>query len=184
MNQHLVRSIVIVGGGTAGWMTAAALVEASCSRAAGSRWSSPTRSASSASARRRSRRSRSFNAMLGHRRGRFPPRDPGTFKLGIEFVDWARLGDATSIRSAPIGQDLRLGHPFHQLWLRLQRQGKAAPGLRRLFAGLRSAAAQASSAPRSTDAAQLAAVDIDYAFHFDASLYARFLRAAAPRRAA
>ena len=91
MNGNRLRTIVIVGGGTAGWMAAAALAQLPRRRLLHDHaWSNPTRSARSASAKRRSRRSSRSTGMLGIDEDDFVRETQGTFKLGIEFVDWAR----------------------------------------------------------------------------------------------
>ena len=48
----------------------------------------------------------------------------GTFKLGIRFVDWARLGDTYVHGFGALGRDLGL-LPFHQFWIKASRAGKA-----------------------------------------------------------
>src|ERR1700754_2449755 len=48
----------------------------------------------------------------------------GTFKLGIQFVDWGRVGDRYIHGFVTIGHEYR-GLPFHQYWAKLNLQGKA-----------------------------------------------------------
>ncbi len=73
--------------------------------------------------------------------------------------------------------------PFHQYWLRMRQLGKAAPlGDYSINTGRRAQDKFMRAAP---DMAGSPLADIAYAFHFDAGLYARFLRgyAEAARRA-
>ena len=103
-----------------------------------------------------------------------------TFKLGIQFVDWGRIGDRYIHGFGTIGHDYR-GLPFHQYWLKLHSQGKA-------FAldeySLNTAAAPAgkfmsgaTDVPKGSPLSQVA-----YAYHFDAGLYAQYLRRYAEAR--
>ena len=78
MSDHAIRKIVIVGGGTAGWMAAAAFSTlARQRRDRDHARSNPTRSAPSASAKRRSRRCIAFNDMLGIDEDEFLAATPG-----------------------------------------------------------------------------------------------------------
>ena len=89
MNDHAIRKIVIVGGGTAGWMAAAAFSAAARQATRSKSFSSNrTRSGPSASAKRPSLRLSRSTAWSGSTRTNSSPRRKGTFKLGIEFVDW------------------------------------------------------------------------------------------------
>ena len=47
----------------------------------------------------------------------------GSFKLGIEFVNWGRLGDSYIHGFGKIGQDLGLV-PFYQYWLKMHQAGQ------------------------------------------------------------
>ena len=65
-----------------------------------------------------------FNRLLEIDEGEFVRQTKGTFKLGIQFVDWARLGDSYVHGFGTIGKDLGL-LPFHQYWLKALFAGKA-----------------------------------------------------------
>jgi tryptophan halogenase len=115
---------------------------------------------------------RTFNAMLGIDENEFVARTQGSFKLGIEFDGWQRPGKAYIHPFGAYGSDIN-GIKFHQFWLKIRQQGFPVPigdfNLCTLAAQrgrfMRSDGDQAS--PLST---------IAYAYHFDAGLYARFLR--------
>ena len=167
------RKILIVGGGSAGWMTAALfgklfqglydieLVESEAIGTVG------VGEATIPAIKK-------FNELLALDEAEFMQRTQATFKLGIEFVDWTRRGHRYIHGFGVIGQDwewLRC----HHYWLRAHQNGRA-----RDFAdySINTAAALANKfmQPRA-DMADSPIGHIAYAFHFDASLYARYLRA-------
>jgi tryptophan halogenase len=121
-----------------------------------------------------------FNRMLGVSEVEFMKATHATFKLGIEFVDWARIGDRYFHGFGTIGQDFDL-LPFHQYWIKAQRQGIAAElgeySLHTKAAPLGKFMVSASDAPPKSPLA-----DIAYAYHFDAGLYAKYLRRYAEQR--
>ena len=119
-----------------------------------------------------------FNRILGIPEAEFMKATQATFKLGIEFVDWGRQGDRYFHPFGQHGVDMR-GIDFHQYWLRSREDGNTRP-LQDY-----SLCAQAARAgrfalpgpdPRSVSS------QIRYAYHFDAALYARFLRTFAEKR--
>ncbi len=124
MREDRIRSIAIIGGGTAGWMTAAAL-----SKVLGRDYATITLVESDAIGtvgvgEATIPQINVFNRMLGIDEDEFVRRTKGSFKLGIQFVDWGRIGDRYVHGFGTIGHEYR-GLPFHQYWLKLQSQGKA-----------------------------------------------------------
>jgi hypothetical protein len=121
-----------------------------------------------------------FNNVLGIDEIEFVKQVQGTFKLGIQFRDWGRPGDSYIHGFGTIGQDLGW-LPFHQYWLKARRMGKAgdigAYSLNTAAAPLGSFMASASDVSPSSPLANIA-----YAYHFDAGLYAPYLRAYAEQR--
>lgn len=176
--QQHIRRVIIVGGGTAGWMTAAALstvlrkdiceIELIESDAIGivgvGEATIPA--------------IHDFNRKIGLDEQDFMRQTNATFKLGIEFVDWAKKGDAYMHPFGRHGFDIN-GVSFHHYWLDEYRRGGATqfgeycvP----FVAGKAGRFALPVSDPRSVLSTY------SYAFHFDASLYAKFLRRVAESR--
>src|SRR5437868_1071501 len=124
MEDHRIKTVVIVGGGTAGWMTAALL-----SKLMGPRLSIQLVESDEIGivgvGEATIPQIRHFNTTLGLDEDEFIRKTQGTFKLGIEFVDWTRLGHRYIHAFGPIGgRDLGLV-PFYQYWLKYHAQGKA-----------------------------------------------------------
>ena len=177
MNDHSIRKIVIVGGGTAGWMAAAAfsallekgafdivLVESDEIGTVGvGEATIPPLIA--------------FNNMLGINEDEFLAASQGTFKLGIEFVDWGAPGERYFHPFGPHGQDFHGVH-FHQLYLR-EAKRRPLPDIREW--SMSGAAAELGRFARPGADARLPLSQLGYAFHFDAGLYAKFLRSYAER---
>jgi tryptophan 7-halogenase len=169
--------IVIVGGGTAGWMTAAALsnfletgfdiqlIESDDIGTVGvGEATIPMLNL--------------FHASLGIDEDAFVRATQATFKLGIEFVDWLRPGHRYHHAFGDVGRDVGL-MPFQHLWSRAQRLGKAkALGTY----SLNTVAARAGKMQRGAARTAKALPNMPHAFHFDAGLYARFLRRFAETR--
>ncbi|WP_375391592.1 tryptophan halogenase family protein [uncultured Sphingomonas sp.] len=171
--ERPIRSVAVVGGGSAGWMSAAAiskmfgrgidvvLVESEEIGLIGvGEATVPHLSA--------------FNALLEIDEAEFVRQTQGSFKLGIQFNDWGRIGDSYVHGFGSIGRDLGL-LPFHQYWLKARAEGRAkdisAYSLNTVAAPLGKFMAAPSDAPPNSPLAEIA-----YAYHFDAVLYARFLR--------
>ena len=170
-----IGKVVIVGGGTAGWMTAAPL-----SRLTGAGVSVTLVESDEIGTVGVGEATipslHDFNRMLAIDEDEFVRATGATFKLGIQFHDWARLGDVYIHPFGTHGRDVD-GLSFHQLWLRQSGIGTAAadPGPISDYC-LSAVAARLGrfSRPVANPAAVLST--LAYAFHFDAALYARFLR--------
>jgi len=165
MTQQMIRKVVIAGGGTAGWMAAAALarqlgplleitlVESEDIGTVGVGESTiPT--------------ARTFNALLGIDEPAFMRATQATFKLGISFENWGEIGDRYIHSFGQVGKSTWMGG-FHHFWMQAREQGfgdelgdycfelKAAEQ-NKFFTGDES--------------------PLNYAYHLDAGLYGRFLR--------
>src|SRR5215203_3101819 len=116
MVNREIRSVVIAGGGTAGWMTAAALA-----KVLGPRLTITLVESSEIGIVGVGEATipaiQLFNKLLKIDEDEFLKATQGTFKLGIEFVDWYAKGQAYMHAFGPVGRDLAY-IPFHQYWLR------------------------------------------------------------------
>ncbi len=178
MTGKKIRDVVIVGGGTAGWMTAAALSRQFPNKQLAIRLIESDEIGTVGVGESTVPPINQFNAMLGLNEAEFMQRTQATFKLGVEFRDWCRPGDSYIHSFAQYGQPLG-GVPFHQHWLRLRAQGYDRP---LADYSLPIVAARMGRFEPIRDAAGAPVPQFPYAFQFDASLYAAFLRDYAERR--
>lgn len=180
MSESAIRNVVIVGGGTAGWMTAAAMskvLDGICTIRLVESEAIGTVGVGEGTIPH----IRLFNSLLQIDEAEFVRRTQGTFKLGVQFNDWGRIGDSYMHGFGDgIGRNLGL-LPFHQYWIKAARSGIAegigAYGLNSLAAPRGKFMSSASDVPAGSPLANVA-----YAYHFDAGLYARFLREYSERR--
>ncbi|MBB4619312.1 tryptophan halogenase family protein [Sphingomonas abaci] len=174
MSEAAIREIVIVGGGTAGWMAAAGiarlagalpgvsitLVESDAIGTVGVGEATIPQITL-------------FNTLLGIDEAEFVRATRATYKLGIEFVDWTRIGHRYVHPFGLYGIDMA-GVEFHHHWLRGVALGDAAPldaYSLAVVGGLDGRFAHPRPDQPNSPLAKLA-----YAFQFDAGLYAGFLR--------
>jgi tryptophan halogenase len=166
-----IRSIVIVGGGTAGWMTAATcahrLNDGSCTVTLIESPEIGTVGVGEATIPP----IRFFNQGLGIDEGDFLRATQGTMKLGIEFQDWARLGHRYM---HPFGiPGLSLDASIHQRWLQLRAQGDE--GLFEDYS-LNATIARLDRVAQPAGPGGGFGPIYGHAYHFDAGLYAAYLR--------
>src|SRR6185369_15707039 len=124
MTNQSLKDIVIVGGGTAGWMAAAAFSKL-LGREYSVRLIESEEIGTVGVGEATVPHLKLFNQVLEIDEIDFVKKTQGTFKLGIQFVDWARLGDSYIHGFGTIGHDYRL-LPFHHYWLRALQAGRAA----------------------------------------------------------
>jgi tryptophan halogenase len=175
--EDSIRSVVIVGGGTAGWMTAAALANAirtGCTITLVESEEIGTVGVGEATIPP----IRTFNEALGIAENDFVKATQGSFKLGIQFRDWGALGSTYFHPFGSYGRNFDF-LPLHQYWLAAKARGEA-PDLDALCMAWAAASRGRFDRP-SADSRNVLST-YDYAYHFDAGLYARFLRTYAEER--
>ena len=165
MAEQTVKKVVIAGGGTSGWCVAAALsqqlgalvditlIESEEIGTVGvGEATFPT--------------IRTFHKILDLDEREFLGVTRGSIKLGISFENWARLGDRYIHSFGVVGKSTWLGD-FHHLWLAAQAAGFGDELGDYCFEHKAAREHKFFTSPESK---------INYAYHFDASLYARYLR--------
>jgi len=169
--QDLRPTIVIAGGGTAGWMVAAAfarfleggyrlrLVESDEIGTVGVGEATIPQI-------------RLFKDALGMDEDALLRATDGTFKLGIEFVDWREAGHRYMHAFGAVGRDVGL-IAFQHYWLRARAMG-VAKSLDHY--ALNEIAARKAKMRRGAALTARTIPDLPYAYHFDASLFAKTLR--------
>lgn len=178
MSDGLIRDVVIVGGGTAGWMSAALLSKVLGAHARVTLVESDeigTVGVGEATVPPL----QLFNSLLGIDENEFMRAVNGTFKLGIEFIDWGRLGHRYFHPFGKHGDHFDVA-PFHQYWLKCYLAGRAGPIDDFSLCAVAAKSAKFERA-RSNDLRSIWST-YGYAFHFDASAYAAFLRRYAEKR--
>jgi tryptophan halogenase len=173
MQQSEIRSIVIAGGGTAGWMAAAALA-----RVMGPRLTITLVESSEIGIVGVGEATipaiAQFNKMVKLDEDDFLRHTQGTIKLGIEFVDWWKKGEAYMHAFGPVGRDLAY-IPFHHYFLKESGQRDTGSAGSLWDYSLNWVAARQSRFERLTQVPATPLAGLTWAFHFDASLYAAYL---------
>src|SRR5437763_5990252 len=121
--ERPVRSVAISGGGTAGWMSAAAISK-SFGRAIDVVLVESEEIGTIGVGEATIPHLSVFNRLLQIDEAEFVRETQGSFKLGIQFNDWGKIGDSYIHGFGSIGRDLGL-LPFHQYWLKAHAAGQA-----------------------------------------------------------
>lgn len=173
-----IRNIVIVGGGSAGWMTAAALSSLLPASAVQITLVESEQIGTVGVGEATIPDVINFNALLGIPEQEFLKATNGTFKLGIEFKNWGQVGDSYFHPFGSHGVDMN-GIDFHQYWLRYRDQNDSS--VIEDFS-LCSVSAKHDKFVLPDQDPRSVLSQIRYAYHFDATAYAKYLRSYAEQR--
>lgn len=173
-----IEHIVIVGGGTAGWMAAAALSRIRDGRDLKITVVESEMIGTVGVGEATIPPFVEFNRALDIDEREFLSEVQGTFKLGIQFVNWGQVGESYIHPFGNYGYDIG-GIGFHQVWHKLRQRGDKRP--LQLF-NVETMAAHFGKFSRSEDYAREDLPPVNYAYHINATAYAQYLRKYAEKR--
>lgn len=176
MQQGPIRKIVIVGGGSSGWMSAALLSKLLRNREGALAEICLVESEQIGTVgvgEATIPAIKVFNQLCGIDEREFIQATGATFKLGIDFVNWGQLGERYFHAFGAIGRSWEW-LSFHQYWLALREAGLALPFDDYCIGAVMAREQRFMQADLSRPQSPVS--QIAYAYHFDAGLYAQFLR--------
>jgi len=176
MSEPSQRRIVIAGGGSAGWMAAAALSRF-MGKAAKITLVESEAIGTVGVGEATIPQIHHFNNALGIDEATFLAETNATFKLGIEFVGWRDPHHRYMHGFGLLGRAVGI-HPFRDLWLRAKFAGTADDLGLYNFNEVAARANRMIGVGHSPSSVR----DLVYAYHFDATLYAAFLRRMSERQ--
>lgn len=167
-----IKKIVIVGGGTAGWMTAAALSHIKKGHAVDITLIESEQIGTVGVGEATIPPFVDFNRLLEVDEREMLAAAQGTFKLGIQFSNWGKLGDSYLHPFGNYGYEIG-GTSFHHIWHHYRQNGDKRPI--QVF-NLETMAAHFGKFARTEDYQRDDLPPMNYAYHIDATRYAQFLR--------
>ena len=167
-----IKKICILGGGTAGWMTAAGLAAKFKNTGLKITLVESEKIGTVGVGEATLPHIRFFNNTLGIDEARFMQATKATFKMGIEFCDWGKLGDRYIHPFGDYGQPIK-DVEFYHYWNKLRLMGDTSKLDAYSFPVI--AAELGRFRFPDEDIAKIEST-FGYAYQFDSSLYAKFLR--------
>jgi len=167
-----INSICIVGGGTAGWMTAAALSFKLRGSPAKIYLVESEQIGTVGVGEATLPHIRFFNNTLGIDEAEFMKATNATFKLGIEFCDWGNIGDSYIHPFGDYGQSIN-GIPFYHYWNKMRLNGSSTRLDEYSYPII--LAEEGKFHIPDKDHRKIEST-FGYAYQFDSSKYAKFLR--------
>lgn len=176
--MQAIDHIVIVGGGTAGWMAAAALSRLKSGRDIAITVVESEVIGTVGVGEATIPPFVQFNHLLDIDEAEMLAASQGSFKLGIQFVNWGKLGDSYIHPFGNYGYEFH-GITFPHVWHKYRQNGDKRPI--QAF-NLETMAAHFGRFMRAEDFGREDLPPVNYAYHLDAGRYARFLRTYAEKR--
>ncbi len=173
-----IKNIVIVGGGTAGWMTAAALSRLSVGKKVNVTLIESEQIGTIGVGEATIPPFQDFNRLLEIDEAQMLSEVQGSFKLGIQFVNWGAIGDSYIHPFGNYGYQID-GISFHHIWHKYKQDGDTRP--LQAF-NIETIAAHMGRFARTQDYQRDDLPPINYAYHIDAGRYAKFLRSYSEKR--
>jgi tryptophan 7-halogenase len=167
-----IQSIVIVGAGAAGCLAAATLARLLEPGFCDVRLVDSPRQCAGPPSQATPPSFHRLNRLLGIDEQDLMRRTAATFRLGTQFVDWGRLGDAYFHPFGPLGARLD-AVPFHHHWLKLRQLGADSP--LEDYSTAAGLARQGRFAHPLQDRTSVLSLH-SYGYHFDSELLASYLR--------
>lgn len=180
MQTNAITSVVIIGGGTAGWMSAAALCTVLKAQNLDITLIESEAIGTVGVGEATLPHIRFFNEKLGIDEAEIMRRTQATFKLGIEFKDWGKIGDSYIHPFGNFGRDINRV-PFHHYISRAAQMGADMDTHIDAYS-LPIMAARAGKFERPHKDPKNILSTFGYAYQFDASLYAKYLIGFAEKR--
>ncbi len=171
MNNEKIQNVVIVGGGTAGWITASLMVKV-LGKALNITLVESDQIGTIGVGEATIPPIIPFNNALGIDEKEFLKATQGTLKLGIEFENWKQKGEKYMHAFGGIGKNFPFCD-FYHFWVKSQQLGYQSEF------GDFSFNYQAAKKSKFAKVSHIDGTNlpgIEYAYHFDAGLYAKFLR--------
>jgi len=178
MNDRRIRSVAVVGGGTAGWMAAAALAKSLAGMGVRLRLIESAQVNPVGVGEATIPPIMDFIRQLGIDEGDLVREIRATYKLGIGYREWTRPGHFYFHPFGPAGPGMG-DIPFQAYWLKMLLEGKAG---RLEEYSIQAMAALRGRFARPVHAPNTPRNKLTYALHFDAGHFARYLRRYAEAR--
>jgi len=171
VNNEKIENVVVVGGGTAGWLTASLLIKV-LGKAVNITLVESEKIGIVGVGEATIPPIVNFNAALGLDEKAFIRATKGTMKLGIEFENWGQKGDSYMHAFGSIGKQFPFSD-FHNFWVKSRQMGDDSSFW---DYSLNYQAAKHNKFAKLQNIEGTNLPGIAYAYHFDAALYANFLR--------
>jgi len=171
MNHAKIKNLVIVGGGTAGWLTASLLAKV-LGKVINITLVESDKIGTIGVGEATIPPIVNFNSAIGLDEKAFLKATKATMKLGIQFENWGKKGDSYMHAFGGVGKNFPFCD-FHHFWLKSQQHGNTADFWQY---SLNYQAAKHNKFAKLNQIPGTNLPGITYAYHFDAGLYAKHLR--------